>query len=265
MSDSRQAPQKQPGRSLRPALHRSPRLIRTTNPLPHRPGIFQPRHHAPGIPRPGPTARGPGNPWFILPRRNPSDQLPRLAPPFDPQLPRRDLVPPPHHRRRRRPVPLQRRGHGPEPRCVLRGELAHGPVIGRDARALRAVQHGRRAALVDDVVPRVLQVGPVLLPEEEDAEAREERGELVVDVLEHFGVFFQGPQEGGVRLEGLFGEGGGGELLEAAEEVRFAGAEVRGAEEEDGVGAGVDGVEVGDFGGGAGFGVCQGSFDDDAA
>lgn len=53
--------------------------------------------------------------------------------------------------------------------------------------------------------------------------------------------------------------------MEAAGEVRFAGAEVRGAEEEDPVGAGVDGVEVGDFGGGARFGVGEGLFDDDAA
>ena len=88
---------------------------------------------------------------------------------------------------------------------------------------------------------------------------------MVGDALQDFGVLFEGAQEGGVRYEGLSGEGDGGEFLQAAEEVRFAGAEVRGAEEEDGVGAGVDGVEVGDFGGGARVGIGEGSFDYDPA
>ena len=138
-------------------------------------------------------------------------------------------------------------------------------MVGRDARPLRAVHDGRRAALVDDVVARVFEIGALLLPEEEDAEARQERGELVADVLQHLRVAFEGAQQGRVGLEGLAGQGGGGELLEAAGEVRVAGAVVRGAEEDEAVGAGVDGVQVGDFGRGARGGVCEGPFHDDAA
>lgn len=138
-------------------------------------------------------------------------------------------------------------------------------MIGGDARALRPVQNRRRAALAHDVIPRVLQVRALLLPEEEDAEARQERGELVADVLQHLRVLLERAQQGRVRFERPARQGDGGEFLQAADEVRFAGAEVRGAEEEDPVGAGVDGVEVGDFGGGARFGVGEGLFDDDAA
>ena len=138
-------------------------------------------------------------------------------------------------------------------------------MIGRDARAFRPVQNRRRAALVYDVILAVFEIRALLLPEEEDVEAGDERGELVGDVLEDFGVLFEGAEEGGVRLEGFGGDGGRGEFLEAAEEVRFAGAVVGGAEEDDAVGAGVDGVDVGDFGGCAGCGVGEGSFHDDAA
>ena len=138
-------------------------------------------------------------------------------------------------------------------------------MIRRDARPLRRIHNGRRAAFVHDVIPRVFQIRSFLLPEEKDAEARHERRELVGDVLQHFRVFFERAQEGGVCFEGLARKGEGGELLEAAEEMGFAGAEVWGAEEEDAVGAGVDGVQVGDLGRGAGCGVGEGSFNDDAA
>ena len=138
-------------------------------------------------------------------------------------------------------------------------------MIGCDARAFRPVQYRRRAALVHDVLFRVFEICALLFPEEEDVEAGHEWCELVGDVLEDFGVLFEGAEEGGVCFEGLGGDGGGGEFLEAGEEVRFAGAVVGGAEEDDAVGAGVDGVDVGDFGGGAGCGVREGSFDDDTA
>ena len=124
-------------------------------------------------------------------------------------------------------------------------------MISRDARPLRPIQYGRRTALIHNIILRVFQIRPLLLPEEEDAKTRHERGELVGDVLQDFAVLFEGAQEGGVRFQRFAGQGGGGEFLQAAEQVGFAGTEVRGAEEEDGVGAGVDGVEVGDFGGGA--------------
>ena len=88
---------------------------------------------------------------------------------------------------------------------------------------------------------------------------------MVADVLQHLRVAFEGAQQGRVGLEGLAGQGGGGELLEAVGEVRVAGAVVRGAEEDEAVGAGVDGVQVGDLGGGARGGVGEGPFDDDAA
>ena len=83
--------------------------------------------------------------------------------------------------------------------------------------------------------------------------------------MDDFGVFLEGAPEGRLCFERPAGEGDGDEFLEAAEEVRFAGAEVGGAEEDDAVGAGVDGVEVRDFGGGARFGVGEGSFDDNTA
>ena len=134
-----------------------------------------------------------------------------------------------------------------------------------DARTLRPVQHRCSAALVHNVILCVFQIRALLLPEKEDVESGHERRELIVDVLEHFRVFFKGAQEGRVRFERFLGDGDGGQFLEAGEEVRFAGAEVRGAEEEDAVGADVDGVDVGDFGRGAGCGVGEGSFDDDAA
>ncbi len=138
-------------------------------------------------------------------------------------------------------------------------------MIRRDARPLRPVQHRRRAAFIDDVVPRVLKIRALLLPEEEDAEAGQERREAVVDALQDLRVLLQGAQEGRVGGQGFFRQGDGRELLEAGEEVRAAGAEVRGAEEEEAVGAGVDGVDVGDFGGGARGGVGEGGLDDDAA
>ena len=138
-------------------------------------------------------------------------------------------------------------------------------MISRDARPLRCIQNGRRTALIHDIIPRVSQIHSLLLPQEKNTESRHERCELVGDVLQHFRILVERAQEGGVGFEGLVGEGEGGELLEAAEEVRFAGAEVGGAEEEDAVGAGVDGVQVGDLGRGAGGGVGEGSLDDDAA
>lgn len=138
-------------------------------------------------------------------------------------------------------------------------------MIRRDARPLRRIQDRCRATLIYDIVPREFQIRSFLLPEEKHTEPWHERCELVGDVLQHFRVFFEGAQEGGICFQGLVWEGEGGELLEAAEEMGFAGAEVGGAEEEDAVGAGVDGVEVGDFGSGAGGGVGEGSFDDDAA
>lgn len=177
----------------------------------------------------------------------------------------RDSIPLPHHRRRIHPIPLQRGHHGPEPRRVSTIKFTHTPMISRDTRPLRPIQHRRCAALVHDVILCVFQIRPFLLPEEKHAEARHEWYELVGNLLQHFGVFLEGAQEGGVRFEGLSGQGHGGEFLKAAEQVGFAGAEVRGAEKEDAVGAGVDGVVVGDFGGGAGVGVGEGSFDDDAA
>lgn len=79
-------------------------------------------------------------------------------------------------------------------------------------------------------------------------EAWHEGGEVVGNILQNFGVFFEGLDEARVGFEELFGDGEGGEFLEAGEDVGFGGAVVGGAEEEDAVGAGVDGVEVGDFG-----------------
>ena len=197
--------------------------------------------------------------------RNPSHQLPCLEPPFCAQLLLRRLIPLPHHSRRIRAPPLQSRDHSPEARRVFASKLAHVPVISRDARTFGSVQDRRGAALGHDVVFCEFEIGTLLFPEEEDVEAGHERGELVGDVLEDFGVLFEGAEEGGVCFEGFGGDGGGGEFLETAEEVRLAGAVVRGAEEDDAVGAGVDGVDVGDFGGGTGCRVSEGSFHDDAA
>ena len=155
--------------------------------------------------------------------------------------------------------------HGPKARRILAAKFAHILVISRDARAFCPVQNRRRAALVHDVIFGVFEVCALLFPEEEDVEAGHEWRELVGDILEDFGVLFEGAEEGRVCLEGFGGDGGGDEFLKAAEEVRFAGAVVGSAEEDDAVGAGVDGVDVGDFGGGAGCRVSEGSFHDDAA
>ena len=78
---------------------------------------------------------------------------------------------------------------------------------------------------------------------------------MIGDVLQGFGIFFQGAKEAGGCFEEGFRGAEGGEFLEGGGELGFAGAVVGGAEEEDGVGAGVDGVEVGDFGGCAAHGV----------
>ena len=95
-------------------------------------------------------------------------------------------------------------------------------MISRDARPLRPIQHRRRAALLHNVILRVLEIRPFLLPEEKHAEARHERCELVGDALQDLGVLLEGAQEGGVRFERLPREGDGGEFLQAGEEVRFA-------------------------------------------
>lgn len=83
-------------------------------------------------------------------------------------------------------------------------------MIRRNARSLYPIQDRCGTMLIDDVIPRVLEVSTILFPEEVDAEAVHERRELVRDVLQDLGVGLEGAHERRVRLEQLLGDGEGG-------------------------------------------------------
>lgn len=124
-------------------------------------------------------------------------------------------------------------------------------MIRRNPRPLGIIERRRRTCLVHDVVPLVPEVGFLLFPEEVDVEALHEGEEVVCDVLQDFGFFFERGEQTTFEVGQRFGNGEAGEVLDCGEEVGFGAAVVGSAEEEDGVGAGGDGLDVGDFAGGA--------------
>lgn len=65
-------------------------------------------------------------------------------------------------------------------------------MVARNPTSFRVVQDRRRAGLVYDVVLRILQIRPLLFPEEEYAEVAHEGGELICDVLQRLRLLLQG-------------------------------------------------------------------------
>lgn len=73
-----------------------------------------------------------------------------------------------------------------------------------------------RARFIHDIISFVLEIGLLLLPKEEYAKTRHQRGELVGDVLQRFGFFFECIDQPRLKIYCSFWDGERRNLLEIA-------------------------------------------------